>query len=346
MFAVGASLVSVHDQPVPAAGDARARVRSAGLPPAAARGLEVLDDLHDDGGRGGQPRRRRSTSGCTRATCRAGSTATTRAGLISTVPEVFGLPSRPHRPRVCQAEGSRLHLPRDVVAPAPVVARPARRRRELAALRQQLYDLQSASAELVGTGEMSGVLQRIIERAASERPRARVPAGRRPRPTGARRWSTPSASRAAQVDALAASAARRGRPRAAVRSSSTSSPPAATTAGWPRCTPTASTPRDERRLLAAYAGHAAAALDLLSALDDSRRDGAARRRAARRWRTSWPGSATRTTWRDRRRRAARGGRLRPRRRAALGPAAGGCAPPPRPGSRRRRGALMGAVLRR
>ena len=44
---------------------------------------------------------------------------------------------------------------------------------------------------------------------------------------------------------------------------------------------------DERRLLAAYASHAAAALDLLTALEDSRRDGA-RSAPCCPSRTAWP----------------------------------------------------------
>ena len=75
------------------------------------------------------------------------------------------------------------------------------------------------------------------------------------------------------VPALAADAARRRRPRARRGRRSTSPPPAARTAGWPPSTRPATAPMgDEASMLAAYAGHAAAALDLIIALEDARQE--------------------------------------------------------------------------
>jgi hypothetical protein len=195
-------------------------------------------------------------------------------GLISTVPEVFGLPRAHVVHDECQAFGqeactyhvtwSRRH-------------RWARGRRaddcELAALRQQLSDLQSASADLVASDDVGRVLQRITERAA-----ASLVAQGYLLAVHAADGGPPlvhaTGIPAVEVDALAGrllagddlgrsavvvdiASARRTHGRLAVLY-----------ANGQRGL------HDERRLLAAYASHAAAALDLLTALEDSRRDGA------------------------------------------------------------------------
>ena len=194
-------------------------------------------------------------------------------GLISTVPEVFGLPAAHIVHEECQARGAQA---------CTYHVTWTRRRRwsrgrrgddvQLQALRQQLHDLQSASADLVASDDLAGVLQRITERAAtSVLARGYLLAVR---PTdGGRPLVHATGVPPAQVDALAERllagddlgpsavvvdvvSARRDHGRLAALYAD----------GQQGL-------HDERRLLAAYASHAAAALDLLTALDDSRRDG-------------------------------------------------------------------------
>ncbi len=194
-------------------------------------------------------------------------------GLISTVPEVFGLPRAHVVHEECQADGhgacyyhvtwSRRH-------------RWARGRRaddcELVALRQQLSDLQSASADLVASDDVGKVLQRITERAA-----AGVLAQGYLLAVHAADGGPPlvhaTGIPAGEVDALAARLlAGDDLDRSAVVVDIASTRRAhgrlaAIYAEGQRGL------HDERRLLGAYASHAAAALDLLTALEDSRRDG-------------------------------------------------------------------------
>ena len=195
-------------------------------------------------------------------------------GLISTVPEVFGLPRANVVHEECQAEG----------APACVYHvtwsrrhRWARGRRaddcELAALRQQLSDLQSASADLVASDDVGEVLQRITERAAASVLAQGYLLAVHPADDGPPIVQSTGIP-ADQVDVLARRllagddlgrgavvvdivSARRKHGRLAALSID----------GQRGL-------HDERRLLAAFASHAAAALDLLTALEDSRRDGA------------------------------------------------------------------------
>jgi len=195
-------------------------------------------------------------------------------GLISTVPVVFGLPPAHVVHEACQAFGdpaciyyvtwSRRH-------------RWSRGRRaddaELIALRQQLSDLQSASADLVASDDVDKVLQQITARAASSvLARGYLLAVRPARGDGAplvQATGVPArdvdelATRLLAGDDLGQSAvvvdvvsARRNHGRLAALYAD----------GQHGL-------HDERRLLAAYASHAAAALDLLIALEDSRRDG-------------------------------------------------------------------------
>ena len=175
-----------------------------------------------------------------------------------------------------------MHLPRHLVAPAPLVARPARPTTcELLALRQQLSDLQSASADLVASDDVGEVLQRITERAAAsvlaQGYLLAVHADRRRR----RRSCTPRASPSTEVDGARRAAA--GRATTSARSAVVVDVASARRDHGRLAALYADGQQglhDERRLLAAYASHAAAALDLLTALDDSRRDGDRSARAA------------------------------------------------------------------
>ena len=194
-------------------------------------------------------------------------------GLIGTVPEVFGLPAAHVVHDECQAAG----------APACVYhVTWSRRRRfsrgrrgddvEVLALRQQLHDLQSASADLVASDDLGKVLQRITERAAASVLARGYLLAVRPG-DGERPLVHATGVPAEQIDALAERllagddlgpsavvvdvvSARRDHGRLAALYADGQQ-------GM----------HDERRLLAAYASHAAAALDLLTALDDVRRDG-------------------------------------------------------------------------
>jgi diguanylate cyclase (GGDEF)-like protein len=195
-------------------------------------------------------------------------------GLISTVPEVFGLPRAHVVHDDCQAHGhpaciyhvtwSRRH-------------RWARGRRaddcELAALRQQLSDLQSASADLVASDDVDEVLQRITERAAASVLAQGYLLAVHPTDGGPPLVHA-TGILAAEVDALATrllagkDIGRRAVVVDVVSARRNHGRLAAIYAEGQQGL------HDERRLLAAYASHAAAALDLLTALADSRRDGA------------------------------------------------------------------------
>ena len=194
-------------------------------------------------------------------------------GLISTVPEVFGLPRAHVVHDDCQAHGqaaciyhvtwSRRH-------------RWSRGRRaddcELAALRQQLSDLQSASADLVASDDVGKVLQRITERAAASVLAQGYLLAVRPVDDGPPLVQATGIP-AAEVDALAAkllAGEDPGRSAVVVDIVSARRNHGRLAAIYPDGQRGL---HDERRLLAAYASHAAAALDLLTALEDSRRDG-------------------------------------------------------------------------
>ena len=195
-------------------------------------------------------------------------------GLISTVPEVFGLPSAHVVHEECQAEGHRACTYHVTWSRRH---RWARGRRaddcELAALRQQLSDLQSASADLVASDDVGEVLQRITERAA-----ASVLAQGYLLAVHTSDGGPPLVQAtgipADQVDAIAAqvlAGEELGRSAVVVDIASARRQHGRLVALY---TDGQRGLHDERRLLAAYASHAAAALDLLTALEDSRRDGA------------------------------------------------------------------------
>ena len=195
-------------------------------------------------------------------------------GLISTVPEVFGLPRAHVVHEQCQAEGqpsclyhvtwSRRH-------------RWHRGRRaddcELAALRQQLSDLQSASADLVASDDVAEALQRITSRAASSVLAQGYLLAVRPTDDGPALVQATGIP-AGEVDELAArllAGEPLGRGAVVVDVVSARRDHGRLAAIYPDGQQGLT---DEHRLLSAYASHAAAALDLLTALGDSRRDGA------------------------------------------------------------------------
>ncbi len=191
-------------------------------------------------------------------------------GLLTNVPALFGLPPARVVHDACESDG----------APACVYhltwSRFRRWRRkqvrsEAHDLRGQLEDLQSAAADLTGSDDLETVLRRITVRAASSvlaqgylltvQPPGGGPAmvqsvGLSPeqRDTLAPRLLAGEDLGPTAVVVDVASARRRhGRLAALYAEGQTGLP-------------------DERSLLAAYAGHAAAALDLLIALEASRRD--------------------------------------------------------------------------
>ncbi|GAA2724359.1 putative bifunctional diguanylate cyclase/phosphodiesterase [Cellulomonas aerilata] len=194
-------------------------------------------------------------------------------GLVGCVPEIFGLPSARVEHDECQSDGY----------PACVYRLTWDRRRswwralrespvepELLALRGQLEELQSAATDLVRTEDLGALLHRITERAAAavlapayllalHDPEGGEPlVHSRGLPPGsvdalARRLlaGDPLGDNAVVVE-IASSRHVHGR-LAALHPAGQQGP------------------ADESTLLSAYAGHAAAALDLLTALEDSRR---------------------------------------------------------------------------
>ncbi|WP_116450779.1 diguanylate cyclase domain-containing protein [Blastococcus litoris] len=196
-------------------------------------------------------------------------------GLFSVVPEVFGLPPARIEHDECESDGHdacvyrvtwdrRRRLGRrrkDAEAVSP----------ELFALRGQLRILQTASTELVGSDDVDTALQRIVARAAEAvlAPAyllaVRAPGGGEPLVHSA---GLPPADVPAMADTLLeggdlgpgavvvdVASARRSHGRLA--------------AIYPSGDGTMG---DEGAMLAAYAGHAAAALDLIIALEDARQE--------------------------------------------------------------------------
>jgi diguanylate cyclase (GGDEF)-like protein len=194
-------------------------------------------------------------------------------GLITTVPTVFGLPAARIVHDECESDGHpaciyRLSWDRRSLL--------RRRRRddatadpELTALRGQLRILQSAAAELVGSDDLDTVLHRIVARAAEavlapayllavSAPgggpplvhSAGLPADEVPAMAAALLDGDDLGPGAVVVD-VASARRSHGRLAALYR-------------------PGDGAMGDEVSMLAAYAGHAAAALDLLIALEDSR----------------------------------------------------------------------------
>jgi diguanylate cyclase (GGDEF)-like protein len=194
-------------------------------------------------------------------------------GLIGMVPAVFGLPPAHVLHNECESDG----FPACIyhVTWENRARRPWRRRgptsvdAELSALRQQLQTLQSASADLVASDDLDTVLHRIVERAGQAvlAPgyllAVRSPNGGRPlvhsagladteAPVLAERLLADGDLGPHSVVVDVASAHRSyGRLAALYR-------------------PGDGAIGDERSMLAAYAGHAAAALDLLMARDEAR----------------------------------------------------------------------------
>ncbi|SNS86373.1 diguanylate cyclase (GGDEF) domain-containing protein [Geodermatophilus pulveris] len=195
-------------------------------------------------------------------------------GLIGMVPTIFGLPPADLEHPECESDGH----------PACVYRlswqrrgwqRGARRRPaadpELVALRQQLGALQSAAADLVASEDADSVLQRIVERAAAAvlAPGYLLavadPAGGPPRVHAAGVPEDQRAGLAAtllaggdpgpHVVAVDVTSARRHHGRLAVV-----------------YRPGGGELGHEQPMLAAYAGYAAAALDLVLALDSSREE--------------------------------------------------------------------------
>ncbi|MCW2701831.1 MAG: putative diguanylate cyclase protein [Blastococcus sp.] len=194
-------------------------------------------------------------------------------GLITTVPTVFGLPAARIVHDECESDGHPAciyHLSWDRRS------RVGRRRRdyaavdpELTALRGQLRILQTAATELVGSDDLDTVLHRIVSRAAEAvLAPAYLLAVSAPGegPPLVHSAGLPAEEVAAMAVALLAgedlgpgavvvdvASARRSHGRLAAL-----------------YRPGDGAMGDEEAMLAAYAGHAAAALDLLIALEDSR----------------------------------------------------------------------------
>lgn len=196
-------------------------------------------------------------------------------GLLTTVPQIFSLPAARIVHDECQSDGHEAcvyHLEW-----SPRSRLPWRRRGsasvdpELHALRGQLQILQSAATDLVASDDVETVLRRIVDRAAQavlapayllavERPGGGAPlvhsAGMSAAmvPAMAQRLlAGESFGSAAVVVDIASSRRTHGRLAALYR-------------------PGDEPMGDESTMLAAYAGHAAAALDLIIALEDARQE--------------------------------------------------------------------------
>ncbi len=194
-------------------------------------------------------------------------------GLATTVPEIFGLPSGTLASAECRVGGGRSCVYQVTWERRSRFRR--RRRtddaagRELAALRGQLRTLQSAATELVGSDDLDTVLRQIVARAGqavlapAHLLAVAAPGGGEPLVHSAgiaedearelaRRLLADEDLGPAVVVVDVASARRRHGRLAAVYPSADGSMD------------------DEHAMLAAYAGHAAAALELLFALEDAR----------------------------------------------------------------------------
>ena len=223
-----------------------------------------------------------------RASSTPGWTAIYAQGLLTTVPDrVRPAPGRASQHDECESDGDAgLHLPPDLgpaqPAAAPHAATAGARTRSSLALRSQLRILQSAATDLVGSDDVDTVAAPHRRPRGRGRARPRLPARRRRprrrraaraqrRPAGrtrSRRWPPPCWP----ADDLGPQRRRRRRRLG----------PPLRTAGSPRSTRTGDGAMgDERSMLAAYAGHAAAALDLIIALDERPPGGRPGRCAAR-----------------------------------------------------------------
>ena len=197
-------------------------------------------------------------------------------GLIATVPQIFGLPPACVRHDECESDGAPACIYRLEWARRPPLhrrltgPRSPRVDAELVALRAQLERLQSAAADLTASDDPASMLDRITERAAAavlapayllvvDDPGGGPPVvrsrGLEPAHADAlapRLLSGEDLGPDAVVVDVTSGRRRHGRLAALYRE------------GHPG-------PAAERALLAAYAGHAAAALDLHGALERSRR---------------------------------------------------------------------------
>ncbi|MGN6599627.1 MAG: diguanylate cyclase domain-containing protein, partial [Actinomycetes bacterium] len=195
-------------------------------------------------------------------------------GLISAVPEIFGLPAARVEHDLCQHDGHPACM-YDVTWSAWQRWSSRRRARDLEvdSLRGQLRELQSAAADLVSDGDPQSVLERIVQRAAaavlapahllavnslaitSHAEPLIVANGVVPAdvaPLAARLLAGEDLGPNAVCVDVMSGRRRHGRLAALYAEGHVASP-------------------DEVDLLAAYAGHAAAALDLVFALEESRR---------------------------------------------------------------------------
>ena len=194
-------------------------------------------------------------------------------GLITTVPTVFGLPPARIVHDECESDGHsaciyRLSWDRR--------SRRRRRRRddaavdpELTALRGQLRILQSAATELVGSDDLETALQRIVARAA-EAVLAPAYLLAVSAPGGGPPLVHSAGLSAAEVPAMAATLLEGGDlgSGAVVVDVASARRSHGRLAALYRAGDGAM--GDEKAMLSAYAGHAAAALDLLIALEDAR----------------------------------------------------------------------------
>ena len=194
-------------------------------------------------------------------------------GLATTIPEIFGLPTGVITSAQCQVAGgptcvyevtwerrSRLRRRRRTEGAAD---------RELTALRGQLRTLQSAATELVGSDDLDTVLRRIVARAGEA-----VLAPAHLLAVAAPGGGPPLVHSAGIPDDEAQDLARRllagedlGPTAVVVDVTSARRRHGRLAAVYPSGEGSMD---DEQAMLAAYAGHAAAALDLLFALDGAR----------------------------------------------------------------------------
>lgn len=195
-------------------------------------------------------------------------------GLLTTVPQIFSLPAARIVHDECQSDGHAAcvyHLEWAALSRLPWRRRTDAVDPELHALREQLQILQSAATDLVASDDVETVLRRIVDRAAQavlapsyllavENPRGGAPlvhsAGMSEAMVPAmaeRLLSGRSLGSAAVVVDIASARRVHGRLAALYR-------------------PGDGSMGDESAMLAAYAGHAAAALDLIIALEDARQE--------------------------------------------------------------------------
>jgi uncharacterized protein (TIGR02265 family) len=194
-------------------------------------------------------------------------------GLLTSVPVVFGLPPARIEHDECESDGHPTCVYRLTWSPRSRL--PWRRHRqlaadtELAALRGQLRALQSAATELIATQDLDTVLDRIVARAAEAvlAPAyvlAVSPPAGGPALVHSAGLSAEEARRLADVLLAGGDLG----PRAVVVDVASARRAHGRLAAVYRADVRGTT--DERAVLAAYAGHAAAALDLLFALDEAR----------------------------------------------------------------------------